>query len=79
MTLLLKKIRMLSAINVATFPMNEEEYELFFKAASDYIMSQGRNAWIMPFPQTTIKIKPKEMASVPYITIDISYLKGNIS
>lgn len=59
--------------------MSEEEHELFFKTASDYIMNQGRNAWIMPFPQTIIKIKPKKMASVPYITTDISYLKWNIS
>lgn len=29
-------------------------------------------------PQTTAKIKPKEMAPLPYIITDISYLNENI-
>lgn len=67
-----------SVINVATFPVNEEGHELFPKTTTDCFMSEGRNTWIMPFPQTIAKIKPKEMAPVPYIFTDISYLNWNI-
>ena len=53
MTLLIKKKkRRHSVINTATFPVKEKGHELIPKTTSDYFMSQGRNAWIMPFPQT---------------------------
>lgn len=57
--------------------MNDEGHELFPKMTPDCFMSQGRNTWIMPFPQTNAKTKPKEMAQVTYIFTYISYLNWN--
>jgi hypothetical protein len=44
MTTLLKKIWMLSVMNVAPFLMSEERHELLPIVTSDDFMSQGRNA-----------------------------------
>lgn len=37
-------------IGVAIFPTIKKGHELFLKATSDCSISQGRNAWTMPFP-----------------------------